>query len=345
MDLNNDLLAKSGIEDLTDFKPVFLYSGGFMQTVLGPILGMLVKSVDLHNEIMDFEDGGKICLSWYYDKNRTKGIVCILPGLTSDTKEFYVKNTINAAVENGYNAVVVNHRGCNGVKIETPKMYWAASSWDFREAVHYIHKKYPHEKLYGIGYSLGANILAKYCGEDGEKCILDGATCVSSPFDMPTASKYLESTYYGIFTRFLASNIKNKILEHKEMIPLVEQKYNICIKDILDKCKTLRDIDDKFTAKVFGYGNVENYYNSARANKVFEGIKIKVLFISALDDPVTGHECIPKEDFKKNQNIYLIATHGGGHVCHFYKLFSSKQWFTIPTFKFFDQINSSNKLD
>ena len=94
-----------------------------------------------------------------------------------------------------YNAVVVNHRGgYPGLKITSPKLYWAASSWDYKEAVDHIKAKHPDLHIYGVGFSLGANILAKYLGEESDESVVEAAVWISSPLDMEKASQHLENT-------------------------------------------------------------------------------------------------------------------------------------------------------
>ena len=52
-----------------------------------------------------------------------------------------------------------------------------------RQVIEYIHDKYPLRKLFGVGYSLGANYLAKYMGEESDKSLLDAAVCCACPTD------------------------------------------------------------------------------------------------------------------------------------------------------------------
>ena len=121
----------------------------------------------------------------------------ILPGLTGNSKEYYVTHTVNEAIQNGYDAVVINHRGgYPGSKITTPKLYCAASSWDYKEAVEYIKTKRPNSTIFAVGFSLGANILAKYLGEESCKSVVEAAVCISSPLDMEKASIHLENTLW-----------------------------------------------------------------------------------------------------------------------------------------------------
>lgn len=52
-------------------------------------------------------------------------------------------------------------------------------------------------------------------------------------------------------------------------------------------------------------------------------IKKPTLFIQAMDDPVCGYESIPTDDeIRKNPNLALIKTAGGGHVGYYTNVLS-----------------------
>ena len=117
---------------------------------------------------------------------------------------------------------------------------------------------------------------------------------------------------------------------------MFEQTYKIIVQECLDSCKTLREIDEKFTSKIFNFDNATEFYKSAASSNLLHAIKTKTMFIVALDDPITGNTCIPYEEFDKNENICLIATDAGGHIAHFTSMFSTQQWFTHPVYHFLD---------
>jgi len=50
-------------------------------------------------------------------------------------------------------------------------------------ALNYIKRTRPNSDLYAVGFSLGANLLTKYLGEEGDKCFLAGACTVSNPWN------------------------------------------------------------------------------------------------------------------------------------------------------------------
>ena len=47
-----------------------------------------------------------------------------------------------------------------------------------------ISNRYPNNKLIGLSYSLGANILVKYLGEEGENSGFEFAISLANPLDM-----------------------------------------------------------------------------------------------------------------------------------------------------------------
>jgi predicted alpha/beta-fold hydrolase len=69
-----------------------------------------------------------------------------------------------------------------GVPLTTEQTYSAGYTDDIRTALLYITDKYPRAPIIAVGFSLGANALAKYVGEEGDQCRLRAACalgCVS----------------------------------------------------------------------------------------------------------------------------------------------------------------------
>lgn len=69
--------------------------------------------------------------------------------------------------------VVVNFRGCAFTEIsgreDAPKqLYHGGWTNDLRCALSFLSHYAPNAPLHGTGFSLGANILARYLGEEGE---------------------------------------------------------------------------------------------------------------------------------------------------------------------------------
>jgi hypothetical protein len=66
-----------------------------------------------------------------------------------------------------------------GVPLTTPRLYSAAASDDLKCAALYVHSLFPRAKMVGIGFSLGANVLTRYLGEEGEQSLLSSGCALA----------------------------------------------------------------------------------------------------------------------------------------------------------------------
>ena len=89
----------------------------------------------------------------------TKPMLVTLHGLSGGSHEIYLRHVLKPIVDAGWEACVVNSRGCAKSKITTGILYNARATWDVRQVVKWLRKTFPNRPLFGIGYSLGANIL------------------------------------------------------------------------------------------------------------------------------------------------------------------------------------------
>lgn len=86
-----------------------------------------------------------------------------LHGLSGGSHEIYLRHVLAPLVgtgeKGGWEACVINSRGCAMSKITSSVLYNARATWDMRQTVRWLRKTFPNRKLFAIGYSLGANIL------------------------------------------------------------------------------------------------------------------------------------------------------------------------------------------
>lgn len=66
-----------------------------------------------------------------------------------------------------------------GVPITSPLLYSAGHTDDTRQALKYITHLYPNAPLLGLGFSLGANVLTRYLGEEREATRLRAVCCLA----------------------------------------------------------------------------------------------------------------------------------------------------------------------
>ncbi len=95
----------------------------------------------------------------------SKPMLVTLHGLSGGSHELYLRHVLAPLISNegGWEACVVNSRGCAMSKITSGVLYNARATWDVRQVVKWLKETFPNRELYGIGFSLGANILTNVC--------------------------------------------------------------------------------------------------------------------------------------------------------------------------------------
>ncbi|KAJ2899493.1 hypothetical protein IWW38_000957 [Coemansia aciculifera] len=294
--------------------------------------------VEYERELITTSDGGTIGLDWSPPFAQIpadeRPIVLLSPGLSGGSQETYVQATVKRLTSEPYNfrTVVVNFRGCAGVKVTTPILYNGGLTSDYGFAVDHVHSRFPSSKLIGIGYSLGANLVTKYVGEQGTRCPLHAAVSVCNSYDLAASSDALETPTFRnqyIYTPAMLLGLMKLYRRHRKMIETGPVELDV---DAINRIASIRQFDDLITAKLFGYTSATDYYRQNSCAQFMPAISIPFLAISAMDDPVCPEAIIPRETFRANPHLILALTKYGGHLG--YREDLSSPWFVRPIAEF-----------
>jgi len=191
-------------------------------------------------------------------------VLIALHGLSGGSYELYLRHVLypltgeEEVARSGrpWQALVVNSRGCARSKLTSSFMFNAKvkcqedrfrnvkistvvlrisltcrikSTWDIRQVVAWARRIWPNRPLYGVGFSLGANIITnvretiidtdtrttlishvQYVGEEGDKCELGAVVAISSPWNLEAGSLALQRSWIGreVYSKTLATNLK-----------------------------------------------------------------------------------------------------------------------------------------
>ncbi|KAM1793980.1 hypothetical protein ACFX14_034200 [Malus domestica] len=272
-------------------------------------------------------------------KDDTTPIVLVIPGLTSDSESAYIKHLAFNTAKKGWNAVVSNHRGLGGVSITSDCFYNAGWTEDLRTVVNNLNHEYPKAPLFIVGTSIGANILVKYLGEDGEKTPAAGAVAICSPWDLL------------IGDRFIGRRLLQKIYDKALTIGLqgyaqLNQPHFLRLANWegIKKSRSIRDFDQHATCIVGKFETVDTYYRHCSSATYVGNVAVPLLCISALDDPVCTREAIPWDECRANKNIVLATTKHGGHLAFFEGLTASGIWWVRAVDEFLKILHSSQYM-
>ncbi|CAA7396957.1 unnamed protein product [Spirodela intermedia] len=302
-------------------------------------------------QIFRVSDGGTIALDWLLasdvagcsaDPNKviakddTTPIVVMVPGLTSDSSSPYMKHLVYKVAKRGWNVVVSNHRGLGGVSITSDCFYNAGWTEDVRKVINHLHREYPMAVLYAVGSSIGANVLVKYLGEDGEGTPVAGAASICSPWDLVVCDRFISrKLVQRFYDKALTIGLKGYAQLHQ---PVMSRLGNW---EGIKRSNSVRDFDSHATCIVGNYETVDTYYRCCSSVNFVGNVAIPLLCISALDDPVCTKEAIPWDECRANKNIVLATTAHGGHLGFFQGITARSLWWVGAVDEFLSVLHSS----
>ncbi|KAI5820555.1 medium-chain fatty acid ethyl ester synthase/esterase 1 [Pyronema omphalodes] len=269
-----------------------------------------------------------------FTSNDSKPMIIALHGLSGGSHEVYLRAALFDLLKNpGWEACVVNARGCAKSKITTKQLFNARWTSDIRATVEFIRKKFPNRPLYAIGFSLGGNILTNYLGEEGENCQLKAAVVVSNPWQLELSCKALHRTWIGkeVYSKVMGANLRRLFEANLDML---KDDPRIDAEKILAGTYLL-EFDRDLTAKVFGYKTVGAYYRDASSVDNLLKVKVPTLVLHAEDDPIAPGEVIPYDEVKANPYVFMATTQTGGHLSWFE--WGGGRWFAKPISAFLDK--------
>ncbi|CAF9916845.1 MAG: hypothetical protein GOMPHAMPRED_001120 [Gomphillus americanus] len=107
--------------------------------------------------------------------------------------------------------------------------------------------------------------------------------------------------------------------------------------------KYLHEFDRELQGPTWGYPTEGAYYRDASSVDSLLGVRIPLLAINAVDDPIAHREAIPFMEFTTNPYTVLCATAMGGHLSWFET--GGTRWFAKPLSNFFTRIAECREID
>ena len=176
-------------------------------------------------------------------------IVLLLHGLEGSARRGYAHETYKQLAQRDIRSFGLNFRSCSGEMNRTAHLYHAGATGDVALVMDWLNKQFPSVPKGMIGFSLGANVMLKYLGENGKA--LDGkvktAVAISPPFDMVAGAKVFSYGTGKLYSRLFLRSLKEKTRAHASLIA-----DKIDIERVLN-AQTVTEFDDALTAPLHGF--------------------------------------------------------------------------------------------
>ncbi len=281
--------------------------GGHVQTIY-PALFRRIPAVASRAERLELADGDFIDLEW--SGNGGPRLAILLHGLEADLKAGYIRGMAAALIRRGWDVLTWNFRGCGGEPNRLLRMYHSGATEDVHLVVSHALANHPARSIDLVGFSVGGNLLLKYLGERPAELSprLHRAVAFSVPCDLACSSRQLALSSNRIYMeRFLIAmraKIRAKNAMFSDHLDLTG----------LDRMRTFREFDDRYTAPLHGFRDAEDYWARSSSRQFLPHIRLPTLLISAANDPFLGPGCYPREEAADSACFHFECPATGGHV-------------------------------
>lgn len=292
------------IED--KFCPAWWAKNRHLQTVWGSFFRKLPKLPSMKEMRLELDDGDFIDVNLRERKNSPT--ILLLHGLEGSIDSPYIRGMVDAAEKQQWQIVVMHFRSCSGEPNRLLRSYHSGVSDDLAQVIKLLSDKGIITDFV-VGYSLGGNVLLKWLGEQAEKVSIKAAVAVSVPLMLDTCATEINRGFSKVYESALLRTLKIKTIEKVKRF----QSDKLPSETQISKLNSFWQFDDKVTAALNGFDDVDDYYTKASSRQFVQHIETPTLIIQSTDDPFMNETVLP-DIHHLPEKVILEKNKHGGHV-------------------------------
>ena len=287
--------------------------GGHAQTLAAALLprrhALPAAEPRLFNVEAGVADVQVLCHCHWQAERRAAATLVLLHGLEGSSTGQYILGTAGKAWAAGMNVVRMNMRNCGGTERLAPTLYHSGLSADWGAVVAELIRADQLPRIFLAGFSMGGNITLKLAGEWGGEAPAEvrALAAVSPAMDLAASSDALHRPANRLYEWNFLWGLKRRLRLKARLFPGRYETRG------LRRLGSVRDFDDRVTARYCGFTGADDYYARSSASRVLEHIARPTLILHSLDDPFVPLTPETRAKALANPHIRLVETSGGGH--------------------------------
>ena len=235
--------------------------------------------------------------------------VLLVHGLEGSSHSQYVLGNAARAWAAGCNVIRMNMRNCGGTEHLSPTLYHSGLSADIAAVMRTLAAEKGLNAFALVGYSMGGNLVLKLAGEMGleEPGYLKAVVGISPAMDLGASADALHNPANRVYEWKFLRGLRRRFRRKAELFPAIYSTQG------LEQIATLRQFDDRMTARYSGFLGADDYYFRASSARVASQIAVPALVLHSLDDPFIRMLPSTREVLLANAHVRLVETAHGGH--------------------------------
>ncbi|XP_037509241.1 protein ABHD1 [Rhipicephalus sanguineus] len=292
------------------FWPPIWCIGSNFQCLVSLIVQNFLPLLPLRRQMLTLSDGGTVALDWI-NEEYPPPVVLFLTGLSSGSQVYYMRSLVPLVAQLRCPCVVLNNRGQNGLHLNNFRLVSALSTGDLAEVVAAVRRRFPGSVVVAVGYSMGGMLLSHYLLQTGDASQIDAGLSVSAPFYLPTSYDNLMSWSSNFLINLYLTNCLMTLIRRNVHVMGATDLIDV---NQLQRCRTLYDFDNRYTAPVFGFRNAMDFYEYASLNGKLSTVRRPLLYLLAADDAFGSLETLPVAEIERSPWLSAVVTPRGGHL-------------------------------
>ena len=284
--------------------PPYHLINGHLETIIPSVFNS-VDDVHYQREQLELTDGDFLDLDWV--KSNNDKLVILSHGMEGDTNRHYMKRSAKFFQRNGWDVLAWNNRGCSGRINRLVRSYHHGTTDDISAVVNHALNHQVYKSIVLIGFSMGGSMVSKYLSiADQLNERVKGGVVFSVSCDLHETILKLGETI-GLYKNKFMDKLKQKLLE--------KQKVHMELKDLdIASVNSFEDYHKIFTLPYQGYESMEDFYKDASCQHFLPDLQRPLLMVNALNDPLLGQNCYPRQLAEQHPLLYLETPKRGGHL-------------------------------
>jgi predicted alpha/beta-fold hydrolase len=286
-----------------------LLQDGHAQTIFGALVpgARALEEVRLHT--VKLADGDAIVLhdSGPADWRNRDPVALLMHGLGGCHRSGYMLRVAAKLIACGFRTFRMDHRAAGAAFHLARLPYHAGLFGDAMEAWRVVDSLCPGSEGAIVGFSLSGNIALGAAakaewGDHTPTC----AVAVNPPVDLAVCSRAISRwhnrMYERHFVRLLCRQLDQRMKEVQHTPKPAWTRHP----------RTLREFDHSYTAHVWGFNGVDDYYSRSSTVSLIPHIAVPTLLLTARDDSLVPCEMF--ESLRLPPSVTLHVAGGGGHL-------------------------------
>lgn len=222
--------------------------------------------------------------------NAQAPVLLLLHGLEGGADSRYIRQAAAMAHSRGWSVIAPYLRGCGPNFNQAARLYHAGDSGELQWILERIRLEFAAVPRYAMGFSLGANLLLKWLGEQAHEAPrwLTRCAAIATPFDLVLVGDHLAQGFNRLYTKNFLVTLKAKARAKAHQYPgLFDLKRTLT-------ATTLRQFDDHCIAPLHGFVDAQDYWTRSSCRPWLCSIRCPTLLLQAADDPFIPANALPR---------------------------------------------------